>query len=237
MSLFEKLTTTGLEAATDSLGGRPVLDTDIYDGTIKAAYVITSAGGAMGITLIAQLGNTEYQETVYITDKTGKNYYVSQGDPAKKNPLPGFTLINDLCLIATGAPLSEQAHDTKVVKKYDSDAKKELPTEVPMLIDLLDTDITFAIRKQISDKMKKEGDEYVSTGETREENVIEKVFHPTMHITVSEATKEVTEPVFYTAWLEKNKGTVKDKTSKDKSGGKVGTTAPKTERKSLFGKK
>lgn len=238
MSLFSKLTTAGLETSGDSLGGRKLYETDIYPAKIKAAYVNMSDGGAMGITMIFDIAGSEYQETAYVTNKKGENFYTVQGQD-KKHPLPGFTLVNDICLITTGTPLSEQDTDEKVVKKYDKDAKKELPTQVAMLTGLIEEEVHLAIVKQIVNKTTKDDSgEYVATGETKEENTIEKVFHPTLFLTVTEATNEV-EASFYEAWKEKNKGTVKDKTKKDagtKAASKGSAAAP-SERKSLFGKK
>ncbi|MFR7882301.1 MAG: hypothetical protein ACLU5J_13140 [Christensenellales bacterium] len=41
-------------------------------------------------------GKKPYTETIYITNKEGKNYFLNKQDPTKKVPLPGFTLIDDL---------------------------------------------------------------------------------------------------------------------------------------------
>lgn len=243
-ALFGSLTTDGLEEVTDRLGGFSPLASDIYTGTIKAAYAGASAGGAQNITLIVDMGGREYRETVYITNRKGENFWVN--DNKKKVPLPGFTTINNICLCASGKPLAEQATDDKVFNVYDPEARKELPKSVPMLTDLVGQEITLAVQKVLENKNEKQGNEYVPIADTRELNQIDAVFNTETRMTVAEALAGAEEPVFHDAWLEKNKGQVRDKrTIKDGEGGPVrsgrpGGAAPqagaKAPAKSLFGK-
>lgn len=240
--MFNKLTDQGLEKAEDRLGGGfSPRETDIYTFKIKAAYAGKSQGGAMNVSLIAVDSQGEYRETIYITNKKGENFFVKDG---KKIPLPGFTIINDLCLIATGEPLSEQETEEKVINLYDFEAKKEVPTSVPMIMALVDAEISFAVQKNLEDKQQKDAaGEYVPTGETRETNTISKVFHTETKMTVVEALEGAEEAKFWDAWLEKNKGKVFDRTKKDAGGGKpvsgrpTPTGAKESGRPKLFGKK
>lgn len=243
--MFNNLTDTGLEKAEDRLGGGySPRETDIYTFKIKAAYAGKSQGGAMNVSIIAADSQGEYRETIYITNRKGENFFVKDG---KKVPLPGFTIINDLCLITTGSPLSEQETEDKVINLYDYDAKKEVPTTVPMIMALVGTEVSLAIHKNLEDKNTKNSDgEYVPTGETRETNTIGKVFHTETKMTVVEALEGAEEAKFWDAWVEKNQGKVFDRTNKDaaKNGGKpvAGRPAPSTSAKeggrpSLFGKK
>lgn len=241
-ALFGSLTTDGLEEVTDRLGGFSPLASDIYTGTIKAAYAGASSGGAQNITLIVDAGGREYRETIYITNKKGENYWVN--DNKKKVPLPGFTTINNICLCASGKPLAEQDTADKVFNVYDPEARKELPKSVPMLTDLVGQEITLAILKVLENKNEKQGDKYVPTADTRESNQIDAVFNTDTRMTVAEALSGAEEPVFHDAWLEKNKGQVRDKREiKDgdagvKSGrpGGAPQAGAKAPGRSLFGK-
>lgn len=241
--MFNNLTDAGLEKAEDRLGGGfSVRDTDIYTFKIKAAYAGKSAGGAMNVSLICEDSQGEYRETIYITNRKGENFFVKDG---KKIPLPGFTIINDLCLIATNEPLSSQETEEKVIKLYDFEAKKEVPTAVPMIMSLVDAEVSFAIQKTIEDKnAKDDSGEYVPTGETREVNNIVKVFHTETKMTIVEAMNGAEEAKFWDAWVEKNQGKVYDKSTKDAKaqGGKPAPRptqggAKEGGRPSLFGKK
>lgn len=259
MSIFSKLGTDGLEETKDRLGGGNfgAVESDLYILTLKAAYAGTSAGGATSVTLVGELEDgREYRETVYVTNKAGQNWFPHKDDPKKKVPLPGFTVIDDLCLVVTGQPLREQDEhvEEKVIKVYDHDAKAEVPKAVPMLMSLVGQKVAFGIIKQIVNKREKKGDEYVEIADTREENYIDKVFHPEAKMTVAEARMGQTEPAFWDAWVARNKGVTKDKrTIKDGEGGATGApkaggfgakpgTPPQAgaqapARQSLFGKK
>ena len=106
----------------------------------------------------------------------------------------------------------------------------------------------FGIVKILEDKTKKNDQtgEYDPTGETREVNSIEKVFHTELHLTVPEARAGKDRGEFWDAWLAKNKGQTRDKTKKDgaKSGapasaapGSAAPAAAAQARPSLFGPK
>ena len=249
MSIFGNLTNEGLEETTDRLGGFQIRATDIYPATIKAAYAGQSAGGARNVTIVAELPDGEYSETIYVTNKKGENWFPNQNDKSKKVPLPGFTTIDDICLVTTGKSLSEQDTEEKVVKIYDFDERKELPKAVPMLVDLIGQTLFLGIVQQTVDKNQKNEStgEYEPTGETRDENIIEKVFHDPTKMTVVEARQGATEPVFFEKWLSKNKGNIRNKVkgADGKGGaqsGRPGGGAPQSgaggqkKTSSLFGK-
>jgi hypothetical protein len=242
MGIFGNLTNEGLEEAQDRLGGFAPLETDAYDTTIKVAYAMQSAGGAHGVVLIGDIGGREYRETLWVTNRKGENF-LNKDDKTKKVPLPGFTVVDDICLATTEKPLSEQPTEDKVVNVYDADAKKEVPKSVPVLTDLIGKTVTLGIVKQLVNKSEKQGDEYVPIADTREENVIEKVFHTPTKMTMVEARNGKTEASFFQTWLDRNKGQVRDRrTIKDGEGGSAGRPgAPQAgatgagPKKSLFG--
>lgn len=249
MSLFGDLKNDGLEESQDRLGGFAPLDTDIYTGPIKMAYAGAAASGARSVTLIVEHSGKEYRETVYITNKKGENFFINKDDPKKKVPLPGFTTVDDICLVTTGKPLCEQNAEDKMVKVYDPDQKKEMPKSVPVLTELLGQTVSLAIVKTLENKSIKSGDEYVDTAETRYTNSIEKVFHTESRMTVAEARNGAEKPAFWDAWVERNKGKERDKrTIKDGQAGAVGrpgkvpagppvAAGQAAPRKSLFGSK
>jgi hypothetical protein len=223
MSRFGNLTTEGLEETQDRVGGFSPLETDAYTGTIKVAYAGQSQGGAHNVTLIVDIDGREYRETVYVTNKKGENFFLNQNDKTKKVPLPGFTVIDDICLVTTDKPLAEQRDEEKIVNIYDFEAKREVPTSVPVLVDLLGKTVTLGIVKQLENKSEKQGDQYVPIADTREINFIDKVFHHPTGITTVEARNGIQEPKFLEAWTTRNKGNTRDKrTIKDGEAGTAG---------------
>ncbi|MFV0357758.1 MAG: hypothetical protein ACK5LG_22030 [Bacteroides thetaiotaomicron] len=222
MGLFNNLKTDGLEETEDRLGGGSrVIDTDIYTGKIAMAYFGTSTKGSQFIALTFKFGDQEYKETCYITNQKGENFFLNKQDNTKKVPLPGFVVIDDLCQIITGKPLCEQDHEEKAVAIYDFDLKKDVATNVPVLVDLLNQEVSLGIVKSLVNK-KGPAPDYALLAETREENNIEKVFHTETKMTVPEARKGDSVGTFWDAWLDKNKGQVRNKVKEVTAPGKPG---------------
>lgn len=216
MNMFGKLTTDGLEETGDRLGGGGVLDSGVYEGTIKAAYAGKSqSSDAQSITVMIDINGREFRETYWVTNKNGENFYLDKNDKKKKVPLPGFTAADDLCLLATGHPLAEQEVEEKVLNLYDFTERKEVPQNVPVLTGLTGKSIRVGIIRQVVDKTQKnDAGVYVPTGETREENIADKFFHAESKRTVTEFRQKIEEPIFHDKWAEKNTGTVRDRSTK-----------------------
>ena len=208
---FASFTTEGMERQADTLGGgKTLLPTDVYKLHIKYAYLGESSGGALSITVVGKVNDTDYSETFWITNKEKKHYYMSKNN--KKVPLPGFVIIEDMCLFATGKSLHEQSTVDKIIEKYDPETSSMQKASVPVVEGLLDKDVLVAISQVKEFKRKKFDDGYHTISETTEFNEIEKVFHLDKHLTANEVIKKVEEPAFYTQWLEAKKGKVRDKT-------------------------
>ena len=208
---FASFTTEGMERQADTLGGGKILlPTDVYKLHIKYAYLGESSGGALSITVVGKVNDTDYSETFWITNKEKKHYYMSKN--GKKVPLPGFVIIEDMCLFATGKSLHEQSTVDKIIEKYDPETSSMQKASVPVVEGLLDKDVLVAISQVKEFKRKKFDDGYHTISETTEFNEIEKVFHVDKHLTANEVLKNVEEPAFYSQWLEAKKGKVKDRT-------------------------
>lgn len=135
--MFGNLTTDGLEVAGDTLGGGGAVESGAYDGIVKAAYVGKSnSSNAQSITVILTVGNREIRDTQWITNRNGENFYVDKNDSSKRHPLPGYTLIDELCYCASGKSLAEQDIEEKVLKIYSFEERKEVNQSVPVLTDL-----------------------------------------------------------------------------------------------------
>lgn len=204
---------SSIKEAQDTVGSSFAIRTsDIYPAKIKLAYLEKSRGGALGLNLVADINGSEYRETIYITNKEGKQFYV--GQDGVKNYLPGFLNADALALLTTGQPLASITTERKVVKIYNYDQKKEVPTEVDCLTALHDKEVLLGIIQEKSFKsVKQPNGGYVETSETRESNVIDKVFHATTGKTVNEYRAKLEKAEFKTKWLEKWKDKVKDRTA------------------------
>ena len=215
-NIFGNMSRDGLEETRDVLGGGFILPTNVYDGIIKLAYAgKAQSSNAQSVTVHVDIDGKEYRETIWITNRDGRNSYPDKKDASKRHPLPGFVTIDDLCLLSTGLPLSSQTTEEKTVMLYDFEAQKDLPKNVHVITSILNLPITLGIVETIVDKTKKNDStgQYEPTGETRNENNIDKVFHTESRKTTVELRENRPQAVFYDAWKEKNAG----KPARDKS--------------------
>lgn len=246
--MFQNLTTDDkIAGEKDTLGGSRVLDTDAYAGTIKLAYGTKAESEAMGLVLEVESDDgATIKQTFWMTSgkaKGCKNTYEKDG---KTYYLPGFIMADTLAQLTTGKSITKLDTEKKVIKKYDSTAKAEIPTDVQMLTEMIGQRIVIGLLRQIVDKTVKNDstNTYEPTGETREENEIDKLFcgrDTHLNMTLTEIKAGDTEATFYGQWLEKNKGQVRNK-AKGASGtagapkagtpAAAGTAKPTT---SLFG--
>ena len=246
MSLFGNVDTQGMEEQEDRLGGGfTTYETDVYPATIKMAYVGASSRGAQFVSFEFDLGEGRtYKEDIYVTNAKGQAYFTKDG---KNIPLPGFTQVNNICIMATEVGMVEQAHDLKMVQVWDFESSKMIPREMPVLVDLIGQDVLLAIQQVRENKQAKTGekwpdgrDKYGPVNEERIINNIVAVFHSEYHVTVLEAQNEK-EAEFMDKWLEKNKGVTYDKYKEVKAaaGGaaRSATSSNAPARKSMFAKK
>lgn len=208
MSLLKNLTTDdSIANETDRVGGGGVLATGPYPSTIKLAFITTAASGAIALNLHLETSEgRELRSQQWMTSgkaKGCKNYYEKDG---VKNYLPGFLLAESLALLTVGKSISELDTEEKVVNLYSSDAKAEVPTKVQMVMDLLNKDVIAGVIKQTVDKNKKNDatGEYEPTGETRDENEIDKFFRAKDKMTTAEIRAQAEKAVFIDTWTAKN---------------------------------
>lgn len=226
----------------DSLGGGTyILESGVYPMTIDLAYLSVSDSGAMALNLHLKTDDVVIRQTLWLTGGTAKgcnNYYVNQ--KGEKKYLPGFTHANHLCLLTVKKELSDLDTEEKVIKLYDYNAKAEVPTKVNMVMDLIGQDISVGLLKQTVDKNAKDASgAYVPTGETREENEIDRLFRASDGKTVNEIRDKIDPAEFRDQWAAKHTGVTKNKAKGATAGtpamgtmaGKAAAPAP---RKSLF---
>lgn len=242
MSLLKNLETkANVEGEKDILGGGGVLDTDLYPGKVKVAYLTTAGTGAVAVNIQLDVDGKEVRQQFWVLSgnaKGNKNTYTKDG---KEFYLPGFITANSLALLTVGKELAELDVEKKVIKLYDFDAKEERPTEVDVFVELTGQQILAGIEKQTVDKTVKneQTNEYEPTGETRDVNEVVKFFRFEDGLTVPEIEKGVTEAKFKDDWVSKFQGKTRNKAKGNKDGAKAGLPSggAKSGTSSLFNKK
>lgn len=212
-------TDSSIESSGDRLGGSNILESGVYDFTIKLAYGSLSKGKASALNLLLETADhREIKQQLWVTSGEVKGrlpYYIDKRTKTKKF-LPGYELANDLCLMTINKPLNQTKPEDKTIMLYDYSHGQEVPTQVKMITELIGKKIFGGVFRQTVDKniLDSATNSYVPSGETREENELDKFFHYPTGLTVTEATAKMTEPKFKNGWAEKWTGVSKDKTTK-----------------------
>lgn len=222
MSLLSTLATdASIANEKDSVGSNGPLESNVYKCTVALAYVTKAASEALGLVLnLKTEDGRELRQTLWMTsgkDKGCKNYYEKDG---QKNYLPGFVHANALALLTTGKEIGQLDTEEKVVNVYSYDAKAEVPTKVNMVMDLIGKEILAGVIKQTVDKTKKNEStgQYEATGETRDENEIDKFFRERDRMTTAEIRGQAEKATFIDTWIEKWAGKTKDRAKGKKTG-------------------
>lgn len=215
MNMLATLTTDdSIANEKDSVGGGGVLESGVYAAKIAMAYLSKASAGALGLVLTLKTDSgRDVRQTLWMTSGTAKgckNYYEKDGE---KNYLPGFLHANSLALLTVGKEISQLETETKVVNVYSAEAKAEVPTKVEVLMDLLNQDILVGLIKQTVDKTKKNEatGAYEPTGETRDENDIDKLFRARDKMTTAEIRAQAETATFIDTWSAKWTGQTKNK--------------------------
>ena len=178
MSIFGTGPTNAANVEKEKDFSKRTLDTGIYSATIKMIFAGQAKSGARFVTIqLKTADGKDYSETVYLTNKEGKNTYEKDG---KESFLPGYLLVNNLAIMTTNKPLAELADDveTRTVKLYDFDAKKEVATDVPAVIPMIGQQVLVAIQEEEYEKQKFNDTtkKYEGTGEYAVKNVLVKAY-------------------------------------------------------------
>lgn len=242
MSLLAALSTDdSIQDETDSIGSS-LLESGLYPVTIQTAYLGKSDGGALSLncTFKTDTGR-DFRQVFWMTSGTAKgakNYYEDKN--GEKKYLPGFIMANGLALLTIGKEISSLDTETKVVKAWNKEAKAEMPTKVEMYMDLVGQEIILGLLKQTVDKtVKSDSGTYIPSGETRDENEVDKLFRAKDKKTTTEIRGQVEEAEFYKQWDKKWTGQTKNKAKGAADAGKPGapkaaSTANKKPTASLF---
>ena len=209
MSLFGKGYNDKALPVTDRQ--KRTVDSGVYQGTIKNAFIGKSSGGATSVSLEVKLdsGKTIF-ETIYVTNKQGDNTYEKDGVIGY---LPGFLTVNQIALFATGKDLYElePEMEERIVKQYDSKAGKQVDKPAMVIVPLLEQPILVAIKEVRENKTKAgDGNKRITLADERVFNTIDKVFHPSTFHTQAELEQEK-EAAYLESWKKDNEGKLDDR--------------------------
>ena len=124
----------------ERVGGGFAWESGVYDAVVKMVYLNQSASEAVSWNvIIVNSEGKELRESFWIKSgkaKGNKTYFTKDG---KNYPLPGYSLANSMCIAATGEDLDAcmKSSEKKTVNIYNVEQKKEVPTERPVVMGLI----------------------------------------------------------------------------------------------------
>lgn len=205
MSMLANLKTDdSIANERDSLGNSGPVESGLYPSTITLAYLTKAKSEALALNVHAKTDSgREIRETIYMSsgkEKGCTNFYIDKD--GQKQYLPGFLTANALALLTVGKEISDLETEQKVVNLYSPEVKAEVPTKVDALTELHGQEVLLGVIKEIVDKQKKNDATgvYEPTGETREQNTIDKVFRARDRMTTTEIRAKAEEATFVDQW-------------------------------------
>ena len=193
---------TDIPACEEDRAGAKVLESGIYQASIKLAY-LENVGQAGSKKLIIQYAIEDEGDIVTLRDeeivlnKEGKNV-CKDG----KKLLPGFLKMNAVCVCASGADLGKQVFEDKDIEVYKQGEK--VVEKKLVATTLLNKTLLVGVQKGTMSRKQKQGNDWVFTDKTFMGNRIDKAFSSD-----GKTHKEIlnkAEPSFINIWKEKNEG-------------------------------
>ncbi|MGL4616530.1 MAG: hypothetical protein ACRCVV_22085 [Shewanella sp.] len=192
----------------ESVGGWSADDSGVQAVILTAAYITVSKKGSSAVNFATKnKEGDERNHTIYFTNGKGEVFYTDK-KTGEARKLPGYQILDNICLATCGKTFMQvyQAKQIKTIDLYDSESRKEIPTQVPTLPAMCKKLVKLGIIK-VSENGFKNGKQ---TNERREKNEIHMVFIAASNLTPKEAASGVTEPKQYNKWVKYWEGRVKD---------------------------
>ena len=216
MSLLSGLSTPADVAEEKDIlgGGSYQCESGVYDAVVEYAYVEKNDKGTLVLHFGAKLDDGfQLKQRINLTKRTGETYYTNKA--GEKFPMSGFVVGEAISLFGAQKPLSELDTKQATVKVYNKELKKEVPTDVPMLHELINKPLKLGIKKVIKNSGSYDANNnwVEDPSKTFTFNEIDKVFHPKSGLTVPEIRAKKTEAEFIKGWQDKWQGKVDDQTN------------------------
>ena len=210
-----------------------ILSTDIYEATVKEAYIDEKESGAMffNATFSTSTGKLVALRECFQSGDKAKNpnatYYTDKD--GVEHDMPGYAVSNEVLVAIMGEDVlndNDEIRDLydlhedgdverKAIPIYDFNAKKKVPTQVPVVVPLVGKKIRIGVLDAFVDIPAKRPDGTIDyntpSGKSKRINQIDCFFNAETGQTYSEFSSSV-DAEFYKEWSDKSKGKVYDLT-------------------------
>ena len=151
-----------------------VLDTGIYQGVVKYIYFTKTARGGDCANAVIDINGLTHTFPMYIT-------YADTKTPTKKvngktSVIPGYVQLNSLYYCACGKTVDQASQEQKSIMIYDWKSRKEVPTLVDCITDVMGKPIVVGIKKVNKHKQAKVNGVYTPTTDTYFTNEVDRYY-------------------------------------------------------------
>lgn len=198
-----------VQKVVDRVGGSSAIPSGIYKMKLEYLYSDVAKSGAIMMYGQAILEDgTKYRISECVASGDAKGNKVTYTKDGIEHYLPGYTTINNICLLTVGEPIDSCQEEEKVLDLYDSELQKTASRKVMCIKGIAKIDINLGIMREIVNKQVKSGDKgnkYINTNETRTINTINCVFRGNDNLTVIEIKAGAETSKFFDVWNDANK--------------------------------
>lgn len=237
MSLFGYSKTAALPTE-DRVGGYTLPETGIYPIKVKAVYLTPKDKGGVSATVLGELTvNGKPKDVTYVlhpivVKKDSNNQPIRNADGSfvqgntyigkkdqKEYYVEDFLLLDSLAKLTVGKPLADLATNEIILELMDYDLNEKRPKAVQAWTDFQGAELHVVNQRIIKNKMKKMGDEYVETAETKQEIKVLKFLDYATSRTSTEIENGVLTGEYAAAWTKQWAGKDSDQTKQTKGKG------------------
>ncbi len=206
---FLNINRGGATVETESVGGgRHVFDSDVYEATVKQAYLASYDSGARYAAITLDINGKDHEERLLLTNKKGEGFFTGRdGSPVQ---FSGLTRLDELAFSAGFPNTQASGIGPGNIRVWDGDSKSFVLKQHPtVLTGLQGKKVLVALQRIIQNKQKKNSvtGSYDKINEQEEVNQIQK-FANLAKMTQLESARSVNPPVFIDAWKNKWAGKV-----------------------------
>jgi hypothetical protein len=193
---------------TESVGGWSADESGVQAVIVTVAYLTKSINGASMFNMeTLDKNENKRRYTICISNVKGETFYTDK-KTQEKRMLPGYQLVNNLCMATAGKPFKDvyAAGKDKSIDLMDWESRKEIPTMVKTFPSIYKKLVKLGVIKKIENARK--GGK--PTNEQREVNEIHTVFHASDNRTPKEVANKVADAVMFAKWEKYWVGRTKD---------------------------
>lgn len=151
-----------------------VLDTGLYQAIVKYIYFTKTARGGDCANAVLEINGLTHTFPMYVT--YADNHKPVKEVNGKKVVIPGYKQLNSLVYCACEKTAEQCSQEQKSIMIYDWKQRKEIPTLVDTITDVMNKPIIVGIKKVNKHKQANVNGQYVPTTETFFTNEVDRYY-------------------------------------------------------------